>query len=190
MPEKDSLKWVIDWWLPKEQFCRLVDELIERATASGKVLALPMQIHAGQVYRDYLTLLLAQVHCGACDAPCCRENPDSEPTTILPSEYRRLAKKYGEENLVMGKKLAFIPMPCPFLKNNRCTIYEDRPLTCVFYPFQHGAFDDNGKSMMALASACPEARRITRQVYMAAWWIGHQSRLIDKSEIRIKEEKK
>jgi Fe-S-cluster containining protein len=176
---ESSLDWAIDWWLPKDDFRRLISDMIKEAIAGGKVLALPVKILPGEVYGNYLALLLSQVHCGACDAPCCRQNPNGEPTTLLALEYRRLVKKYGAENFILKDGQGFIPMPCPFLKSNRCTIYEDRPLVCVFFPFQPGATNEEGKGMMALASICPEARRITMNVYMAAWWIRHQFRVID-----------
>lgn len=188
MAISEELKWEIDWWLPKSEFVRLIDEMIKRAVAEGKILALPLQIYSGQVYHDYMTLLLAQVHCGACDAPCCKKNSNNEPTALLAPEYRRLVKKYGASYFVIIKGQAFLPMPCPFLKNDKCTIYEDRPLICVCYPFQPGATDSGGNGMMALASSCPEARRITRRIYMSAWWIRHQFRLLEEADVKRKEE--
>lgn len=181
MVTDESMKWVIDWWLPKEEVQHRVDDMIQQAKESGKVLCLSVQARSGQVFHDLLALLLAQVHCGACDAPCCRQNPGDEPSYLMPPEYRRLSKKYGSEHFLVDKEGAFLPMPCPFLENNRCTIYEDRPLVCVLYPFQPGAFDDGGNKMIALAANCPEARRITRQVYMSSWWIRHQFGLLDEA---------
>jgi len=186
MATDKPLQWVIDWWLPREEVQHRVDDVIQQATESGKVLCLPMQTYSGQVFHDILALLLAQVHCGACDAPCCRQNPDDKPSYLMPPEYHRLSKKYGSEHFLVDKEGAFLPMPCPFLENNRCTIYEDRPLVCVLYPFQPGAFDDGGNKMIALASNCPEARQITRQVYMSSWWIRHQFGLLDEAIVKKK----
>lgn len=188
MVTDESMEWVTDWWLPREEVQRHVDDMIKRATKSGKVLCLPVQTYSGQVFHDLLTLLLAQVYCGSCDAPCCRRNPDDKPSYLMPSEYHRLSKKYGSEHFLVDEQGAYIPMPCPFLKSNKCIIYEDRPLVCVLYPFQPGAFDDGGNSMIALAANCPEARRITRQVYMSSWWVRHQFRLLKETTTTKKEE--
>lgn len=179
-----SLEWVIDWGLSREEVKRRVDALIQQAVEGGKILCLPVQTHSGQAFHDLLALLLAQVHCGACDAPCCRQNPGDKPSYLVPSEYHRLVKKYGREHFPLDIEGAYLPMPCPFLENNWCTIYEDRPLVCVLYPFQPGAVDDGGNSMIALAANCPEARRITRQVFMSSWWIRHQFGLLEEATLK------
>lgn len=184
MATDKSLQWVIDWRLPREEVQCRVDDMIQQATESGKILCLPIQTYTGQAFHNLLTLLLAQVYCGACDAPCCRRNPGDEPSYLMQSEYRRLSKKYGGGHFLVDGNGAFIPMPCSFLKDNRCTIYEDRPLVCVLYPFQPGAVDDHGQHMIALASNCPEARRITGQVYMSSWWIRHQFGLLDEATLK------
>ena len=97
-----------------------------------------------------------------------------EPIHLLPPEYRRLAEKYGEQHFVRKGDRADLPMPCPFLKSNHCTIYPDRPLVCVLYPFQPGATNGSGDMMLALASGCPEGRRIAKVVHMMAWRIRQQ----------------
>ncbi|GAI94236.1 unnamed protein product, partial [marine sediment metagenome] len=93
---------------------------------------------------------------------------------LLPPEFNKLAEKYGENNFIPDGDSGILPMPCPFLKHNRCTIYPDRPLVCVLYPFQPGAMDRNGNMMMALASGCPEARRITKAAYLMSWRVRQQ----------------
>lgn len=174
----ESLKWVIDWFLPLKDFRQYVDSMINEASKSGKVLALPIQVCHGQAVLDTLSLILAQVHCFACDAPCCKHNPHNEVFQLLPPEYQQLSKKYGDNNFFHKDGTPCMVMPCPFLRNNQCTIYDDRPLMCVLYPLQPGAIDSSGNKMIALASGCPEARRITRQIYTSAWWIKHQYRLL------------
>lgn len=168
------LQYVIDWTLEKEAFKKQVRDLIRQARTGGKVLALPFQIYQGQSFLDLTVSLLSHIDCDGCDAPCCKSNPEGLPLRLLPPEFKKIASKYGEEYFITDGDSGILPMPCPFLKHKRCTIYPDRPLVCVLYPFQTGATDGNGNMMMALASSCPEGRRITREVYMVSWRIRQQ----------------
>lgn len=47
---------------------------------------------------------------------------------------------------------------CFFLKDNRCTIYAQRPLICRFYPFEL-AKDENGAFVFRETSECPGISR-------------------------------
>ena len=174
----EYLTYVLDWELSQRDFRRQVKDLIHRAEKDGKVLALPMRVYPGQMMIDQITLLLSQVNCEGCDAPCCRRNPNEEPIQLFPPDYLRLSKKYGEQHFIRKGDRAELPMPCPFLKSNRCAVYPDRPLVCVIYPFQPGAVDGSGNMMLALASGCPEGRRIARAIYMTAWRIRQQFRAL------------
>ena len=185
----DKLTYLMDWTLSQLAFHDLVRELIHQAEKKHKVLALPMLIKPDQTFIDYLTLLLAQVDCQGCDAPCCRENPEGELTRITAPEYQRLAEKYGKEHFTVKNSKAFLRMPCPFLRKNRpphrgdlCSIYPDRPLVCVLYPFQSGGSAGEGEDVLALASSCPSARRMAKNIYMTAWQIRHQYRLLGDKE--------
>jgi Fe-S-cluster containining protein len=184
---EESITYVFDWTLEQPAFRKLVREIIRRAEKAGKVLALPMAIRPGQTFLDFLTILLAQVDCDGCDAPCCRHNPEGREFKMLPPEYTRLAAKYGAHNFRQKGDGFIMDMPCPFLRKQSpaplkelCTIYPDRPLACVIYPFQPGATDAEGNHMLALASSCPEARRIAKQVYMTSWRIRRQYQQLGK----------
>ena len=165
------MQYVIDWSLDQGDFKQQVRDLIHQARKGGNVLALPFQIYPGQSFFDLLVALLSHVDCEGCDAPCCKSNPEDFPLRLPPSEFNKLASKYGEKHFIPDGDSGILPMPCPFLKHNRCTIYPDRPFVCVLYPFQPGAMDETGNMMGALASSCPEARRITREIYMMSWRI-------------------
>lgn len=165
----------INWQLDQRNFQRQVRAIISEAQKKGKVITLPIGVHLGQVMLDLMTLLLSQVNCDGCDAPCCRRNPSDEPISILPPEYERLAGKYEVGKLSKIEDGTYgLPMPCPFLKGGRCSIYSDRPLVCIIYPFQPGGADFNGNMHLALSSSCPESHRIARNVYMWGWRIRHQ----------------
>jgi Fe-S-cluster containining protein len=177
----EPMKFVVDWSLPQAEFRDLIRGYIQQCEKSGKVLVLPMAICPGQPFLDLLTIMLSEVNCTGCAAPCCRRNPDDSPITLPEPEYARLAAQYGAQHFRHQGAVPLMDMPCPFLRTaaappfqDLCRIYPDRPLACVLFPFQTGANDDAGHPMIALASSCPEARRITRQVYMTGWRIRRQ----------------
>ncbi len=179
---------VINWDLNQEAFQAQVNDLIHRAQQHRKVLPLPIRAVSGLAMIDQMTLLIAQVNCAECNAPCCKANPDEKPIQLLPPEYRSLAEKYGEQHFVRKEEGAELPMPCPFLTlaggedkqpaSPLCTIYPDRPLVCVIYPFQPGATEVAGGTVLALASSCPEGRRVAMGVYMIAWQLRQRFRAL------------
>jgi len=185
MKTPETMKYLIDWELNQEAFRHQIKDMIHKAQKGGKVLALPMELTPGMASVNLMTLLLAQVNCEGCDAPCCKHNPNGEPLQVLAPEHSRLAEKYGAQHFTVKGEWAYLPMPCPFLKNNRCTIYRDRPLVCVLYPFQPGATDGAGNMILAVASSCPEGRRITRQVYMMSWRIKQQFNLLGEGNFMV-----
>lgn len=75
----DKLTYHIDWTLSQSVFRKLVKELLHQAEKKDKVIALPIMVRPGQLFLGMLTLLLAQVDCQGCDAPCCRGNPLGKP---------------------------------------------------------------------------------------------------------------
>lgn len=168
------MKYVIDWTLDRSSFRRLIDGLIETAVKEGKVIPLPLEIRPGSTFINLAVTILSQVDCSGCDARCCRANQDGTPISITLASYRVLERKLGKSRLRnSGVKVAgqqcYFPIPCPFLYENRCTIYPHRPFVCIFYPLSDPGEDSSGGPLLSLESRCPEARRIARQVYMCAW---------------------
>ncbi len=46
--------------------------------------------------------------------------------------------------------------PCPFLKDNRCSVYEDRPADCSGYPYLYEpGFGFRTMAMIERTSTCP-----------------------------------
>jgi hypothetical protein len=84
----------------------------------------------------------AGIDCTAC-ANCCREMQPS----FSEEDVDRLARRLGMEHqqfietyLERTKAGSDNPWqtratPCPFLKENRCSVYEDRPAECSGYPY-------------------------------------------------------
>lgn len=192
-------QFLIDWELEPLAFKNQIDNLIIKARREKRVLPLPIVALPGIAFIDIAVTILSQVNCDKCDARCCKSNPNNQPLPIMPGDFDNLTDKYGKEMMEkVGAKFIympdglyyFIPMPCPFLtnKNNRCKIYEDRPLACLLYPMQLGSINDKGNMLVALASECLEGRRITRIIYKYYYsFRQHFKRVGDKEWPRILE---
>ncbi len=161
----------IAWDIDQNQFKEQVRQMIAMARKGNNVLTLPI----GPSLESIL-LILSQVNCDGCDAICCRVSPPDEMVAMTPSEYKMLCEKYGDEGMVSTRLGGAIKMPCRFLKNKHCSIYPERPLACVVFPMQPGgacgaSFDSQPLEALAVASYCPEGRKITKAVYMTMWQI-------------------
>lgn len=105
----------------------------------------------------------AEIDCTKC-ANCCREvHP-----TFSEEEVDRLARRLamtrqqfieaylkrsdpGDDNPWMMR-----PTPCPFLKDNLCSVYEDRPADCSGYPYLYKPdFISRTLGMIRRTSTCP-----------------------------------
>lgn len=170
---EDYLQFEIDWTLDQAQFRTRIRKMVKLSTDGGKVLPLPFFPDDGNSAIELLTAILAQVNCDRCNAPCCKFNPQGDDLSLLPSEYQKLKAKYGDEHLRAQGEQYFIKMPCGFLRSdNLCSIYPDRPLVCVLYPLNPGGGEvRTGRTAISLESRCPEARRLTKVIYMMSWRI-------------------
>jgi Fe-S-cluster containining protein len=174
--DNNPLKTVIDWELEKKEFQESIRDMIKECMDKGKVLALPIELLPGTSFITQMALLLGQIDCTNCANKCCLSG-ENNIIDIMPKEYPILAEKFGARHFSTdGKGNHGIQFPCSFLQDHKCSIYGDRPLVCVLFPFQPGGYggDDGQINTIAVASSCPEARRITRQVYMMSWRIRRQ----------------
>lgn len=73
-------------------------------------------------------------YCRKCGARCCKEGTP----ILLPWERDRIVKETGRDVFKKVKKWYIIDKkdgePCPFLKNNLCTIEEIKPINCKIFP--------------------------------------------------------
>jgi Fe-S-cluster containining protein len=104
----------------------------------------------------------AGIDCTAC-ANCCRE----VKPTLSEEEVNRLAARlamtaeqfidsclepHGNEDDPWQTRTA----PCPFLKDNRCSVYEDRPADCKGYPYLYEPeFSSRTIAMVERTFTCP-----------------------------------
>ncbi len=78
--------------------------------------------------------ILAYFECERC-GECCR----TLPISLSWADIERLYKMEGEsffDKLDDGAIENCLKTPCPYLRNNRCMIYDKRPLVCRVFPFE------------------------------------------------------
>jgi Fe-S-cluster containining protein len=85
----------------------------------------------------------SQIDCTKC-ANCCKVfDPilDEEDIVKFSSNLKTSIEEFKSAYLVLSKdekdKYKFNTVPCPFLKDNKCTNYTNRPKVCESYPHLH-----------------------------------------------------
>ncbi|HID20743.1 MAG TPA: YkgJ family cysteine cluster protein [Methanophagales archaeon] len=101
----------------------------------------------------------SKIDCNAC-ANCCKEiKPvlDNEDIEKLSEGLGMSTAVFKEEFLVEDEDgFKFKMMPCPFLKNNSCSVHAYRPKDCRSYPHLHKEdFVFRLMSVIANCSVCP-----------------------------------
>jgi Fe-S-cluster containining protein len=170
--DNDPCMSLINWELDEAAFRNQVRNMVTQCRKRGKVIGLPIILQPGDGFVDLLSMLLGAIDCSTCGGNCCKNSPHTKTIGILPSEYAALSKKYGKDKFVITGDDVFLPMPCPFMRSTEgkhCSIYSDRPFVCTFFPFQFGGVNGEGQTLLSVASDCPEARRLSVNVFMANW---------------------
>jgi Fe-S-cluster containining protein len=109
--------------------------------------------------RETADAVWARIDCTAC-ANCCNLKPSVDSEDIA-----RLAKRLGmtsqefDNQFVESDSFGEMQIrhsPCPFLKDKRCSVYEDRPKSCQDYPYLHKKdFRTRMFAMIDNAAVCP-----------------------------------
>lgn len=150
--EKDDENWRFRQFLKTR--CTLPQSEIDQ-----RVFAITKRVWAG-------------IDCTAC-ANCCREvHPAFSEDDVI-----RIARRLGisrEDFIALylepNDSDSDFPwktraLPCPFLADNRCTIYEDRPGDCSGYPYlDKPDFVSRTMAMIARTSTCPIVFEVLEQL--------------------------
>jgi Fe-S-cluster containining protein len=106
-------------------------------------------------------LVSSRVDCRAC-ANCCSEvKPLLKEKDIvnIAAALNMTANAFKKQYLVNAEETGryhFNTVPCPFLENNRCTIYNSRPDDCRSYPHLHkNNFLSRSMTFVQNCSVCP-----------------------------------
>jgi Fe-S-cluster containining protein len=116
-----------------------------------------------------------QVDCGKC-ANCCKA---CSPILQMP-DIQRMAKHFDMEPASFQQKYLaneeeenghyFREMPCPFLQENRCTIYKQRPNDCRSYPHLHKTdFVFRLSQAVSNCSVCPIVFNVYEELKVRFW---------------------
>jgi Fe-S-cluster containining protein len=96
-----------------------------------------------KIVHEINNVVTAQIDCTKC-ANCCKVfDPilDAEDVVKLSTSLRMNIDEFKTAYLLESKEeencYNFNKVPCPFLKNNKCTVYENRPKVCESYPHLH-----------------------------------------------------
>ena len=102
----------------------------------------------------------AHIDCRTC-ANCCKtRHPQFSRTEVeriaeyLGMTVQELRTRYLGYDRDVGRAITR-ELPCPFLKDNLCTIYEVRPSVCAGYPHLHRNFRNRLWQTIDNAETCP-----------------------------------
>lgn len=172
------MRTAIDWTLNREAFQQQIGRMIGDAALNHDVIPLPIEEGLTP-----LVTLLSQIDCtgSGCKALCCKPGARhaDRVVSLMEPEYQRLRHHWNVTPVERPKGCYELPLPCPLLDDNdRCTIYDNRPLVCTFYPVDKAECD--GIPVAALQASCPEGRRVATKVYLTAYDIKKKAKELGK----------
>ena len=102
-------------------------------------------------------------YCAECKAKCCRYGSpfllESEKRRILNKTKRNVFEKVNEYYIIHQE-------PCHFLKNNKCSIEEIKPIGCKAWPI--GFKIKNNKMVFVVDENCPAVPHLTEDFINSA----------------------
>jgi len=128
---------------------------------------LPYDREHYQIFKHALDKLIPCKGCGNCCRGMYVSIKDHEVITIaerLGMKENELIQKYKlKQETTPNGFLKFImdAFPCPFLKDNKCTIYDIRPIVCQSYPL----YESDNKLAVINSGKCARGQEI-KQAYI------------------------
>jgi uncharacterized protein len=122
------------------------------------------------------------IDCTAC-ANCCREvRPTFSEEEVsrlagrLGMAQEEFARAYLEPNEEGDNPWQTRVTPCPFLKDNRCSVYEDRPADCKGYPHLYEPkFSSRTMGMISRTLTCPIVYEVIEEL-KRSWGFARRKR--------------
>jgi len=125
--------------------------------------------------RNFYREVSKEIDCTKCANCCKKTNP-----VLKPMDIKRLAKHLSltvdkfrsqflvdaieEEGSIFGNR------PCPFLQNNLCTVYDDRPGDCRSFPHLHKRdFVFRMNQAFSNCSVCPIVFNVYEELKREFW---------------------
>jgi uncharacterized protein len=117
----------------------------------------------------------SQIDCAQCGNCCKVIQPNLSATDIkrLARHFESTMNEFRSRFLLKddrGEGFVFNEQPCPFLKNNRCEVYESRPRGCRSYPhLQKQEFVFRINQAVSNCSICPIVFNVYEELKQALW---------------------
>jgi uncharacterized protein len=125
--------------------------------------------------------------CNCCGICCSDTDHKMRHILMLESEAEEISVRVGKPiedfaNEVNGTRPYIYEMKkfegdCVFLKSNKCTIYEVRPLICCFYPFELKFDVDKDTHVFTATSECPmigQGNQMTKKDFEALYALARE----------------
>ncbi|HBG04590.1 MAG: hypothetical protein A2075_21305 [Geobacteraceae bacterium GWC2_58_44] len=124
-----------------------------------------------ELYRE----VSAQIDCTLCGNCCKVMQPEltAGDAKKLASQHELATNDFQARFLhdnEDGKGFIFNAQPCPFLQNNRCSVYDNRPRDCRSYPHLHKRdFVFRMNQAYSNCSICPIVFNVYERLKQALW---------------------
>lgn len=150
------------WITDLRQIEKYADEFYQENLEFSHFLKSQNSAEIDKIVIELSQTVSKEIDCKQC-ANCCKSlvvapnYPDTAKlATAVSLETNEFKKKYMKRD--HEGDMCFKQKPCPFLKNNLCSVYESRPTTCRTYPhLEKGNFISRLGNVLSNLKVCPIA---------------------------------
>jgi Fe-S-cluster containining protein len=155
----------LDLKLKRADFERTIDQMIADCQRDGLALTIPVKMGTEMNAIAVVASYLPYFHCDRCDAKCCKFGKNNYIALTQQDYLRLMVIDYDKHVQFRGNEM-ILPYPCPYLVNNQCSIYANRPSVCITYPMQ-----PTNEGYVAIQPDCPQAPAVVKAIYVNIWQI-------------------